>query len=137
VAVVAVALVVVLNLGIVLLHAADTSPGGHVPLPSVLETLSPERGEIASPHDTVSVDLRNDLTGVLLIDQFPGVGHEVPDDQLDRVPELGIVSFRPGPGKGLTRFAPGNVSVTVLYWQRTKPRPERPGTFSWTFRVAA
>jgi hypothetical protein len=29
------------------------------------------------------------------------------------------------------------VSVTVLYWQRTKPRPARPGTFSWSFRVAA
>jgi len=136
-AVVVVGLLVVLNLGVVLLDKSDTSPGSHGLLPSVVESISPERGDLASPQDTISVDLRNDLTGVLLIDRFPSPTHEVPEDQLARVEELGIVSFRPSASSDLKVLPAGEISVTVLYWQRTKARPSRPGTFSWSFRIAA
>ena len=32
---------------------------------------------------------------------------EIPEDQLDRVVELGQISFRPGPGKEIATFAAG------------------------------
>ena len=49
VAIVAVALLVVLNLLVVLLNNSDTSAGGRNPLPSTVESVSPEPGSIAGP----------------------------------------------------------------------------------------
>ena len=132
VAVVVVALLAVANLGLLLLDRADTSQGGLPPLPSNIESVTPERGSISSLQDTVSADLSDGLTGVLVID-----GQEVPEDELDRVPELGIVSFRPGSDRSLTKFAAGTHQVVVLYWSRTKPRPAKPGSYAWTFRASA
>jgi hypothetical protein len=133
VAVVVVSLLVVLNLGIVLLNNSDTSPGGGAPLPVSVESISPERGEITSLVDTITVDLRNDLTGVLVVD-----GIEIPEDQLDRVVELGEISFRPGPGKAITRLRTGTNEVVVKYWSRRLPnRPARPLSFGWTFEASA
>ncbi|HEX9504583.1 MAG TPA: hypothetical protein VGA62_01135 [Acidimicrobiia bacterium] len=132
VAVVVVGLLVVLNLGVVLLNSADTSPGGHPSLPETVQSISPERGSLTTLIDTVSVDLRDDLTGVLLID-----GIEIPEDQLNRVVELGEVGFRPGPGKELVRLRTGDNTVVVLYWRQGKPRPKHPASFGWTFRAAA
>jgi len=132
VAVVVVALLVVVNLGVILLNDADSTPGGRAPLPAAIETINPERGQLTSLVDDVSVDLQNSLTGVLVID-----GVEIPEDQLDRVVELGEVSFRPGPDKVFSRYRAGDNTVVVKYWPRTKSRPANPPSFGWTFRAAA
>lgn len=132
VAIVAVALLAVLNLGVILLANADTSVGGRAGLPNDIESISPERGAIAGLVDDVTVDLRDNLTGVLVID-----GVEIPEDQLNRVEELGIISFRPGPDKELSRFRAGDTTVEVLYWPRTKTRPAEPARYGWRFRAAA
>jgi hypothetical protein len=97
-----------------------------------VESISPERGELTGLVDTITVDLRNDLTGSLVVD-----GKEIPDDQTDRVQELGVLSFRPGPGKELTRFVTGDNTVVVYYWPRTKSRPANPPNYGWRFRAAA
>ncbi|MFI5053580.1 MAG: hypothetical protein ACHQDE_04395, partial [Acidimicrobiia bacterium] len=133
VAVVVIALLLVLNLGIVLLNNSDTSPEGRVPLPVTIESISPERGELTSLIDTITVDLRNDLTGVLVVD-----GIEIPEDQLERVKELGEVSFRPGPDKAITKLRTGSNEVVVKYWsQKLTKRPENPPSFGWSFRASA
>ena len=132
VAVVVVGLLIVLNLGVVLLNSSDTSQGGGPTLPVTVESISPERGELTTLIDTISVDLRDDLTGVLVID-----GIEIPEDQLDRVVELGQISFRPGPNKELSKLRAGDNTVVVLYWQQGKARPAHPATFGWSFRAAA
>ena len=138
VAVVVVALLVVLNLGIILLNKSDTSPGGSNPLPSAVQTVSPEPGAIAGPIDTISVDLDDRLTGVLLV-RTGGAFVEIPEDQLDRVPELGQISFRPGPGKEITKFPAGQNDVVVLYWSKTRVggRPDHPASYAWSFQVKA
>jgi hypothetical protein len=64
-------------------------------------------------------------------------GVEVPEDQTDRVVELGEVSFRPGTDKDIVRFKPGPVNVSVLYWLRGEERPKVPTSYSWTFKVGA
>ncbi len=138
-AIIAVTLLVVLNLSIILLNESDTSTGTSNPLPATVESVAPEPGSIASPIDTVVVDLDNSLTGVLLIKQ-EGTGYvEIPEDQLDRVVGLGQVAFRPGPDKEITRFQPGTVDVVVLFWSKTRPggRPKHPASYSWSFEVKA
>lgn len=137
VAVVVGALLLVANLGVFLLSQSDTKPEGRE-FPVAIDTVSPLPGELIRPQDTVSADLRSDLTGVLVID-----GQEVPEDQLDpkfpsRNPSpLGIVSFRPGEDKDLEKFAPGAHSIAVRYWEQTKQRPSNPASYSWSFRVGA
>ena len=138
VAIVVVGLLVVLNLGIVLLDNSDTSPGGANPLPATVESVSPAPGSIAGPVDTITVDLDDSLTGVLLVRQN-GRYVEIPEDQLDRVVELGQISFRPGPGMEITRFNAGQNDVVVLYWSQTRVggRPKNPASYAWSFDVKA
>jgi hypothetical protein len=138
VAVVVVALLVVLNLGIVLLNNSDTTPGGSNPLPATVTSVTPEPGSIAGPIDTITVDLDDSLTGVLLVKQS-GVYVEIPEDQLDRVVELGQISFRPGPNKDITKFAVGETDVLVYFWSKTRigGRPAHPASYAWSFQVKA
>lgn len=132
VAVVAIGLFAILNLGAILIANSDTTPGGNATLPTDIESISPEKGALAGLVDDVTVDLRDNYTGVLVID-----GVEIPEDQLSRVAELGIISFRPGADKDISRFRAGENTVEVLYWPRTKARPDNPFRYSWRFRAAA
>jgi hypothetical protein len=132
VAIVTGVLVLVLNLVVIVLANTDTSPGGRAPLPVTVESISPERGALTGLVDTITVDLRNDLTGYLVVD-----GQRIPDDQTDRVAELGVLSFRPGPGKVLTKFVTGDNTAVVYYWPRTKAEPAHPPNFGWRFQAAA
>lgn len=132
VAIVAVVLLIVLNLGIVLLANADTSPGGKQELPSAVESINPERGQLTGLIDNVTVDLADSLQGDMTVD-----GVLIPEDQLDTIPQLGVITFRPGPGKDLTRLLTGENTVVVHYWPRSDPRPDQPPAFSWRFRAAA
>jgi hypothetical protein len=132
VATVSVALLLVLNLVVVLLNNADTSREQTTGLPATITSLQPRPGELIRPQDTITVQLRPELTGTLVLD-----GQEIPEGQLSRVAGLGEVSFRPGPGKDLSELPPGTHTVTIEYWVATKPRPTHPATFSWSFRVGA
>jgi hypothetical protein len=126
---------VVVTLGIWVLSTAETETGrarNSPQLPSAVQTASPGPGELARPQATISVDLRDDLIGVLLVD-----GVEIPEDQLERVVPLGQVSFRPGADREFARFSPGTHRVTVLYWNQRDLRPERPASATWDFRVGA
>jgi hypothetical protein len=131
-AIVVVGLLAVANLAILLVSTSDTSVGGRRPLPFDVETIAPERGALVGPRVTVSADLRDSLTGVLLID-----GVEVPEDQLERLPEIGLMSFRPGEDRDLTKFDAGLHTVVVQYWPRNETRPDRPSSYSWSFQVGA
>lgn len=130
-AIIGIALLTVVNLGVVLLSASDTEPGGRR-LPESVEGVFPGPGELVGLQETISADLRDDLTGVLVLD-----GVEVPEDQLDRVEPLGQVSFRPGGGKELRRLEPGTHTVVVLYWPQRTERPAEPSSYGWSFRAGA
>jgi hypothetical protein len=121
----------VLNLAIFGFSESDTSPSGRT-LPNAIDALTPDPGELLRPQDTIGADLRDDLTGVLVLD-----GQEIPEDQLERVIPLAQVTFRPGEDQDLETFAPGEHSLAVLYWAQGKPRPANPGSYSWSFRVGA
>jgi len=129
VAVVAISLLVVFNLGIFLFNESDTSPQGEKALPVDIEAVSPEPDQITGLIDTVTVDLADQYSGVLVID-----GIEIPEDQLTRVVGIQTVSFRPGPDKVISKFRDGENQVAVKYWEgRLVDRPGKTYSFSWSF----
>lgn len=137
IAIIAIALFAVLNLVVILFSNADTSkPGSAALLPTFVESVHPDVGELTTLVDDVTVDLRDGLTGDLVLN-----GQVIPEDQLDRTPELGIVSFRPGKGKDLEQLSSGENTVIVYAWPRAAARPEplesAPLRYSWRFRAAA
>jgi len=133
VAVVAISLLVVFNLGIFLFNESDTSPQGEKALPVDVQAVSPEPEQITGLIDTVTVDLADQYSGVLIID-----GVEIPEDQLDRVVGIQTISFRPGPDKAIGRFRAGENTVTVLYWDgRLQDRPDKTYSFGWSFQAKA
>jgi hypothetical protein len=124
---------VLLNLVVIMLANTDTTEKGLKPLPNEIQSISPERGELTTLVDTITVDLRDDMTGVLVVD-----GVEIPEDQLERVVGIQEVSFRPGPNKEISKFRAGDNTVEVLYWPgRLQDRPDKPYRFGWTFRAGA
>ena len=133
VAVVAITLLVVFNLGIFLFNESDTSPQGEKALPVDVQAVSPEPEQITGLIDTVTVDLADQYSGVLVVD-----GVEIPEDELDRVVGIQSVSFRPGPDKVISRFRAGVNDVVVRYWNgRLQDRPAKPFSYSWQFRASA
>lgn len=125
-------LVVVVVASVVLLRTADTGVDSQTGVvPSEIERYSPIPGSIVRPQDTVEIDLRNGLTGDLVID-----GVIIPVDQTDQVPELGTIAFRPGPGKEITQFGAGQHEVTIRWRDLRAPVDQVDGTYSWTFGVA-
>jgi len=136
VAIVAIALFAVLNLVVLLLANADTSQPGTETLPETVESVTPGSGALTGLVDDVTIDLRDDLIGDLVIN-----GVVIPEDQVERTEELGIVSFRPGKGKELEKLRSGENTVVVYAWPRTDDRPEplesAPVKYSWRFRAAA
>jgi hypothetical protein len=128
------AILVVLNLGFWIGRSSDTSEPGRASLPSTIESLSPGPGTQADRRTTITADLRDELTGVLVID-----GQRIPEDQLD-VPfgnPQGIVSFRPGPDTEFSSFVPGEHTVQVLYWRQDESEPTDPDSYGWRFRATA
>ncbi len=108
-----------------------TQQGGErEPLPPEIESVEPIQDGLASSSSSIVVDLADDQTGVIILD-----GTEIPEDQLRRTEDLGIVEFRPGEGREVSRFEPGYHRVSVLYWPRTGKRSEGQ-SFSWEFRAA-
>ncbi len=99
------------------------------PLPGAIESTVPVEGGLTSSNSSVQVDLRDDMTGVLVID-----GHEIPEDQITGTADLGVFEFRPGNDQELSRFEPGTHSATVVYWPRTGSRADAE-SFTWDFRV--
>jgi hypothetical protein len=132
VAIVIISLVAVANLGVLLLHKADTTAPAPVGQPANVVSVQPSPGTLARPQTTIDVLLDTNLTGAFVID-----GQELPVSQLETSVATGEVAFRPGPGKLLSQFAPGTHTITIEFWLTTKPRPTNPGSYSWTFRVGA
>src|SRR6476469_5168195 len=86
-------------------------------LPSAIEELIPKPGDLVSPQSAIGVNLRDDLTGALQLD-----GIEIPLDQVVEQPTVGIITFKPGPDKELSKLPQGQHKITVLYWARSSTR---------------
>ena len=94
---------------------------------------SPE--PIVPPQEAIIVDLRDDLTADLSLcspTQSVGACTALPADQVDFIPALGQLTFRPGEGKEIDAYEPGLNRVIVAYRSQADPDADN-GTYSWTF----
>ncbi len=104
-------------------------------LPGQVQSVSPRPGSIVPPQEQITVDLRDDLTADLSIctpSQSVGDCTVLPADQVDFIPALGQLTFRPGPGKEITAYDPGQNRVIVTYRSQADPARDN-GVYSWSF----
>lgn len=95
-----------------------------------VESVFPAQGQLVLRQDRIIADLRTGFQGVLQID-----GVEIPEDQLQRTPELGIVQYTPGPGTETGPLAPGRHTARVVFWDATAGREAGTRSYTWTFQV--
>ena len=115
--------------GLILAFSEAESEPPTVTVPGV-ESVSPRPGTFALRQDRVIADLQTGFEGVLQID-----GVEIPEDQLQRTTELGIVSFAPGPEKEFEQLAPGRHRARVVFWPISEGRGDSNRTYDWVFNV--
>jgi hypothetical protein len=130
-AIVAIGLMIVASLVLFVGMESDTKPSTDPDaLPSEIRSTQPAPGTLNKPQQSVSVVLRDDLTGVLVID-----GVEIPEDQLDRPTQSSMV-FQPGPEREITRFSTGPHVVEVVFWPSIRSRDDAQ-TYRFGFRTTA
>lgn len=115
--------------------SADTTDVRNVSLPEQVRSVSPRAGSIVPPQTAITVDLRDDLTADLSLcgpTQATGGCTPLPVDQVDFVPALGQLTFKPGEGKDVDAFEPGRNRVIVQYRSQADPERNR-GTYTWSF----
>jgi hypothetical protein len=114
--------------------SADTS-NVKTALPKTVQSISPEPGTIVPPQEPIVVDLRDDLTADLELcgpTQSPGNCTALPADQVQFVPGLGQLTYRPGDGKEVEAYQPGRNTVVVHYHSQADPERDT-GLFTWSF----
>lgn len=103
------------------LRAGDTA---------VVENLIPRRDAQVPQQSSVGIDLATGWGGTLVID-----GVEIPEDELDLTPELGLVEFTPGEGRTVDALRPGRNCVSAVIWRLSDGRGVADRTVPWCFEV--
>lgn len=104
-------------------------------LPTQVQSASPKPGTIVPPQEAITVDLRDDLTADLSLcgpTQSAGSCTALPADQVDFIPALGQLTYRPGPGKEIEAYEPGQNTVNVTYHSQADPSKDN-GAYTWAF----
>jgi len=120
----------VLLLGIVgfsVLYFVKSPGDSSKPLAGVIESINPQDGDKTLQNGQITVDLLTGWTGRFTIDQ-----KEIPDNQVVKVPEQGLLTFQPGKGKALEYFPAGQNCVIFTYWQ-VATGPDSSFTKNWCF----
>jgi hypothetical protein len=133
-AIVAVGLTAVALLFAGAITSADTKPRTAT-LPPQVTSISPRPGSIVPPQEQIVVDLRDDLTADLSVctpAQAVGECTAIPADQVEFLPGLGQLTFRPGPGQEIEAYEPGVNRVIVAYRSQADPSKDN-GVYSWSF----
>ena len=95
-----------------------------------VDELIPQRNASVVQQQTVGIDLIPTWTGVLVID-----GTEIPQDQLQVTPELGLIQFTPSEGLAVEQLRAGTNTVSAIVWPRSESRETAARTIAWTFEV--
>jgi hypothetical protein len=95
-----------------------------------VEALIPARDSQVPQQSRVGIDLATGWTGVLVVN-----GVEVPEDELDVTPELGMVEFTPAEGRAVEQLEGGRNCVTAIVWPLSEGRTEGAENVQWCFEV--
>jgi hypothetical protein len=96
----------------------------------VVEALIPRRDAQVPQQSSVGIDLAIGWEGTLVID-----GVEIPADQLEITPELGLIQYTPGDGKAVEELRPGQNCVSAVIWRSQDGRGVADRTIPWCFEV--
>ncbi|HET6952163.1 MAG TPA: hypothetical protein VFI47_17410 [Acidimicrobiales bacterium] len=97
---------------------------------AVVEALLPARGDQVPQQSTVGIDLVPDWSGTLVVG-----GTEIPADELQVTPELGLIQFTPGEGRAVEGFDAGQNCVSAVIWPIADGRGVDDRTVNWCFTV--
>lgn len=138
--------------GIVLIGVAllSAESGADDDFPSAIESVSPVPGAVqVLAQSQVVVDLATGYEGRLVIDsrEFDtirldeiGSADVEPGAQVDVPPGVvfepgnSTLTFTPGEGAPIERFAPGTHAVSVIYW-KIEEGPRAARSYGWSFEV--
>jgi hypothetical protein len=129
--------VVVLAVAITLLAIGvrSLSDGGDDPVlrggdAAIVENLIPRRDAQVPQQSNVGIDLVTGWAGTLVID-----GVEIPGDELQVTPEIGLIEFTPGDGKAVEALDAGQNCVSAVIWKVSDGRGVADRTIPWCFEV--
>ncbi len=138
VAIVGAGLFVVVALFVAAIGSSDTS---NVPAadrqPEEVQGFSPQQGASVPPSTAITVDLRDDLTAdISVCAPSPTDCTPIPLDQVQFLPGLGQIIFKPTENTDITEYPAGTVTVRVDYHVQGAPNTNR-GDFTWSFQATA
>lgn len=97
---------------------------------AVVENLLPRRNAQVPQQSNVGIDLVTGWEGTLVID-----GTEIPEDELQVTPEIGLIEFTPGDGRAVEELDPGRNCVSAVIWRISDGRGVDDRTIPWCFEV--
>lgn len=114
---------------LVVVLAVVLSPSGReARLPRAVDSYAPVDGATVLRQTQIVIDLEPGYDLDLVVD-----GVEIPDAELDVIPETGRFTYTPGPAKTIGEWTPGLHAIAAS-WDRTTGLPD-PGSLRWSFRV--
>ncbi len=97
---------------------------------AVVENLLPRRNAQVPQQSNVGIDLVTGWDGTLVID-----GVEIPRDQLQLTPEIGLIEFTPAEGRAVEELDSGQNCVSAVIWKVSDGRGVADRTIPWCFDV--
>lgn len=97
---------------------------------AVVENLIPRRDAQVPQQSSVGIDLVAGWDGTLVLG-----GVEIPTDQLQVTPEIGLIEYTPGEGKAVEELDAGRNCVSAVIWRVADGRGVDDRTIPWCFEV--
>ncbi len=131
----AAAAVVAVAIGLFVVAVNAFQEGGDDPVlqgsaDEAVENLIPRRDAQVPQQSNVGIDLQTGWDGVLVI-----AGVEIPRDQLQITPEIGLIEFTPADGMAVEALDPGQNCVSAIIWRLSDGRGVADRTIPWCFEV--
>jgi len=96
----------------------------------VVDSLVPTPNTQVPQQSSVGIDLVAGWDGVLRIN-----GVEIPEDELVKTPQTGLIMFTPGDGKTVEQLEAGRNCVTAVIWPIADGRGPADRQVPWCFEV--
>jgi hypothetical protein len=129
------AVVVTVAAGLIAIAIVALDDGGEDPVlrggdRAVVENLIPRRDSQVPQQSTVGIDLVTGWDGTLVLG-----GVEIPRDQLQITPEIGLIEFTPADGAAVEELRTGQNCVTAVVWRIEDGRGVDDRIIPWCFEV--
>lgn len=96
----------------------------------IVDNLIPRRNSQVPQQSSIGIDLAPGWTGTLVLN-----GVEIPEDELQKTPQIGVIEYTPGPNKTVPRFRTGQNCVNAIIWQLKDGRGVADRNIPWCFEV--